>query len=209
MNWQRKKEGFTLIELLVVIAIIGILTSTVLASLNTAREKAKIAAAKAELRQVRNAIALLEDDTGKWPNGCPIAETNNPEVAIDNALAGIKATPTVGCTEDSDNSNNPTCNAPIVCQWTAQDIANWKGPYMQTPVDPWGRSYWFDPDYKADPVTNLREDCNETTGTFSSNYHSGLTDIAAVISLGPITSGWNPPSTNVYDCDDIFLKIGG
>src|SRR3989304_4061479 len=165
---SRSERGFTLIELLVVIAIIGILASTVLASLNTARSKAKVASAKSELRQVRNAIALLEDDTGKWPNGCPIAETNNPEVAIDNALAGIKATPTVGCTEDSDNSNNPTCNAPIVCQWTAQDIANWKGPYMQTPVDPWGRSYWFDPDYKADPVTNLREDCNETTGTFSS-----------------------------------------
>src|SRR3990167_3071521 len=95
----------------------------------------------------------------------------------------------------------------IVCQWTAQDIANWKGPYMQTPVDPWGRSYWFDPDYKADPVTNLREDCNETTGTFSSNYNSGLSDIVAVLSVGPITNGWDPPSTNVYDCDDIFLQI--
>ena len=55
-------SGFTLIELLVVIAIIGILSSIVLASLNTARGKGADAAAKSDLDNMRAQAELIYDN---------------------------------------------------------------------------------------------------------------------------------------------------
>jgi len=63
---RTQARGFTLIELLVVIAIIGILSSVVLASLNTARQKGADAAIKSNLTGARSQAELYYDD--KSPN---------------------------------------------------------------------------------------------------------------------------------------------
>lgn len=55
------RRGFTLIELLVVIAIIGILSSVVLVSLNSARSRGQDAAIKANLSGVRTQAELYYD----------------------------------------------------------------------------------------------------------------------------------------------------
>ena len=63
---MKNQKAFTLIELLVVIAIIGVLSSVVLASLNTARLKAADAAVRAQSAQLRNIMAFEYSDTGTY-----------------------------------------------------------------------------------------------------------------------------------------------
>jgi len=64
----RQRHGFTLIELLVVIAIIGVLASVVLASLNTARAKARNTRRISDLRQISLALELYYDTNNGYPS---------------------------------------------------------------------------------------------------------------------------------------------
>ena len=61
------KKGFTLIELLVVIAIIGLLSSVVLTSLNSARVKARDVRRVSDLHQIQTALELFYDTYGRYP----------------------------------------------------------------------------------------------------------------------------------------------
>jgi prepilin-type N-terminal cleavage/methylation domain-containing protein len=65
---MKTKRGFTLIELLVVIAIIGVLSSVVLASLSSARLRARDAAVKAGARQLASMMHVERNDTGSFAN---------------------------------------------------------------------------------------------------------------------------------------------
>lgn len=60
-----KQRGFTLIELLVVISLIGLLSSIVFASLGGAREKARIARAQSDLKEIVRAIVIAQGEQGK------------------------------------------------------------------------------------------------------------------------------------------------
>jgi prepilin-type N-terminal cleavage/methylation domain-containing protein len=64
----KNSKGFTLIELLVVVAIIGLLASVVLASVNSARSKAKDAAVKEEVQQLATLATLNYNDYGSYCN---------------------------------------------------------------------------------------------------------------------------------------------
>ncbi len=85
---RANSQGFTLIELLVVITIIGLLASTVLGSLSTAREKARDARRISEAKQLQNALEIYRNKN----NGLfPCAANANPGSGTCDLSAGNTA----------------------------------------------------------------------------------------------------------------------
>jgi prepilin-type N-terminal cleavage/methylation domain-containing protein len=192
--YSSTKRGFTLIELLVVISIIGMLSSAVLVGVVSAHKKGLISKTNSQLFQIRNAISLLEHDTGKWPNGCfpgkiiydyeaPAGSTNEVDLAddSDDATGGLIRKPPTGI------------NDPGVCEWTDVDIEGWSPNYIDRSalIDPWGNDIWFDNDYEypgcpGDPTPKT---------------------IAVIVSAGPDGIGPTFNSPDDYGCDNIFLNL--
>ena len=139
--------GFTLIELLVVISIIGILATIILASLNNARNSARIVKARAEVSQIRKAIAFLENDANEWPG----------HKTIDDVQTGVSGNEMWDLTV-------PEAGLAV----TDGSFQNWDGPYMNTiPLDPWGNPYFFDTDYDIDLTAG--EEWAAVVGSFGPN----------------------------------------
>ena len=152
-----------MIELLVVIAIIGLLSTFSVISTIRARNLANVNKAAADVGIYLTAISLLGDDTGKWPNGCPVEGSANPEVRLDAVQAGLVSEPAIGDQGDG-------------CFWSASDLEKWNGPYAQVVDDPWGNPYWFDPDFRG------YDNCASKTS---------FPEDAAVLSFGPNGQGLN------------------
>lgn len=90
MKIMKRIQGFTLIELLVVIAIIGILSSVVLASLNTARGKGANASVKSNLANIRAQAELFYDSQAPntYLDMCADATISSQLTSADNAGGG-------------------------------------------------------------------------------------------------------------------------
>lgn len=99
---KKLQKGFTLIELLVVIAIIGILSSVVLASLNSARNKGADAAAKANLANIRAQAAIFYEEAGTYDDGDEVVFCGDTVVAAALAAAATASGGTTSCQDDAE-----------------------------------------------------------------------------------------------------------
>lgn len=90
------QKGFTLIELLVVIAIIGILSSVVLASLNTAKNKANDAKRETDMHAIQTALEMYAVDHNAYPASPSWAWSSRcnawPDLAGGNVIPGLVPT---------------------------------------------------------------------------------------------------------------------
>ena len=85
---SKRQAGFTLIELLVVISIISLLSATILASLSTARARARDAIRLSDLHQLSIALEMYRVGSGSYP-------LSGADNTVHPFRAGI-----VGCSSD-------------------------------------------------------------------------------------------------------------
>lgn len=86
--FAKKNRGFSLIELMVVIGIIGVLSTIVMVSLSSAREKGRDARRIADIRNIQLALSLYYQDHYFYPKN--IYASSNAYVGSDsrNGLLG-------------------------------------------------------------------------------------------------------------------------
>lgn len=64
---RNQTSGFTLVELLIVIAILGVLAGLILANMSGARERARDAQRKSDLKQLQTALRMYYNDYQRNP----------------------------------------------------------------------------------------------------------------------------------------------
>jgi prepilin-type N-terminal cleavage/methylation domain-containing protein len=118
---KQAQRGFTLIELLVVIAIIGLLSSIILASLNSARAKGADASIKSNLKNLQTQAELFYDSnsntyTGICADATIVAAITNASTAAGITGGQISVLATAG------TNNTAICHVDATGQNYAVDV---------------------------------------------------------------------------------------
>ena len=61
------RRGFTLIELMIVVVILGLLATIIMPKILSKPDKARVATARINIRQIMTALALFKSENGRFP----------------------------------------------------------------------------------------------------------------------------------------------
>jgi len=154
---KKQSKGFTLIELLVVISIIGLLSSVVMASLNTARSKARDSKRIQDMRQIQLALELYKSNTGSYPssggtreNSCwavtsvshPATYTSVPGGGWSSALSSLVSSNLISALPNDPKNTGTVATYPYSCySYTSSPVGTYAscvdivtGTYVSTDV---------------------------------------------------------------------------
>ncbi len=101
---MRSVRAFTLIELMVVISIISLLSSIVLASVNTARAKARDARRLSDMHNIQIALELYRQTNNQYPNGSSLLSNTASWDTLKSLLAPYMPQVPVDPINDADNN---------------------------------------------------------------------------------------------------------
>lgn len=130
-HYRIYSKGFTLIELLVVIAIIGLISSVVLASINSARAKAQIASTNSNLKSLVSQAEILYD-----------APLNFSTVCADSRVANILSTISNTGWFTTCLSYNNAGLSDVYLRWGASALRNAATPLIASSVSQNGVGVW-------------------------------------------------------------------
>ncbi len=111
---KKLQAGFTLIELLVVIAIIGVLAAVILASLNSARSKGKVATVKADMANARTQAALYADSNTGVANDSDANALTSGYAGVCGAGVNVKGIASFKTGADAVDGTSSICNDSVL-----------------------------------------------------------------------------------------------